>query len=409
MATAVWVLERLREAGFQALLAGGCVRDMLLGEPSADYDVATDATPQDVRKLFRRVLLVGAKFGVAMVMRGKCKVEVTTFRSEADYSDHRRPDSVEYSSPQADALRRDFTINGMFYDPLADKVIDYVGGREDLQHRVVRTIGCPDERFGEDYLRMLRAVRFAVRLGFRIDDATREAIRRHAPKITSISGERVHEELCKMFDRDSAAGALALMGELRLAEAIVPQLFAPPQRWSAGLERVDALAGERDATLIFAAWMLDMPARSIRRICRRWGASNDFRDALCFLAERRDGWRDAAEAPLCGFKRLMASEEFHRLLKIWRVEEQRRTGADEQARRIEARAAGIPPEQVNPPPLLTGDDLKSMGLAQGRRLGKILAAVRDAQLNEEVETPKQAQALARRLIDRAAQAGGGSP
>ncbi|HOF19074.1 MAG TPA: CCA tRNA nucleotidyltransferase, partial [Phycisphaerae bacterium] len=157
-ATATWVVRRLREAGFQALFAGGCVRDMLLGIRCNDYDVATDAVPDQVRALFGRVLLVGAKFGVAMVLHRGRKVEVTTFRSDLSYSDGRRPDGVRFSTPEEDARRRDFTINGMFYDPLDGRVIDFVGGRDDLRRRVLRTIGRADERFAEDYLRMLRAV-----------------------------------------------------------------------------------------------------------------------------------------------------------------------------------------------------------------------------------------------------------
>jgi len=206
--TALWVLRRLRSAGFQALLAGGCVRDMLLGVRSVDYDVATDATPRQVKRLFRHVLLVGAKFGVAMVIHRGRKVEVTTFRSDLSYSDGRRPDAVRFSTARQDAQRRDFTMNGMFYDPVADEVVDYVGGRKDLKAGIVRTIGRPDKRFAEDYLRMLRAVRFAVGLGFRIDPATAAAVRKHARGISAISGERIFDELNKMLSRDSAGEAL---------------------------------------------------------------------------------------------------------------------------------------------------------------------------------------------------------
>ncbi|MDP7289483.1 MAG: CCA tRNA nucleotidyltransferase, partial [Phycisphaerae bacterium] len=169
------MLNRLRQAGHEALLAGGCVRDMLLGRPCADYDIATSAAPDEVRGLFRRVLMIGAKFGVVMVIHDNRQIEVATFRSDLSYSDGRRPDGVRFTTARQDAERRDFTINGMFYDPLANEVLDYVGGQEDLKQKIIRTIGSPDRRFAEDYLRMIRAVRFAVRLDFAIDEDTARA------------------------------------------------------------------------------------------------------------------------------------------------------------------------------------------------------------------------------------------
>ena len=213
---ALWVVRVLRGAGHEALFAGGCVRDMLLGRRSTDYDVATSATPEQVRGLFRRVLLVGAQFGVAMVIVRRRRVEVTTFRSEGAYSDGRRPNSVTFTSARQDALRRDFTINGMFFDPVARQVIDYVGGQKDLKLGVIRTIGPAEDRFGEDYLRMVRAVRFAARFEFEIQPATAQAIVHHAPQIVGISGERVFDELSKMLSRPSAPEALLRLEELGL-------------------------------------------------------------------------------------------------------------------------------------------------------------------------------------------------
>jgi len=194
-ATGMWVIRKLRAAGFGALFAGGCVRDMLMNARPADYDITTNATPQQVAKIFSRVVMVGAKFGVAIVMRQSRQVEVATFRSDLSYSDGRRPDAVKFSTPREDALRRDFTINGIFYDPIAREVIDYVGGRKDITARVIRTIGDPERRFAEDYLRMLRAVRFSVRLGFEITPPTISAVRKYAKKISNISGERICDEI----------------------------------------------------------------------------------------------------------------------------------------------------------------------------------------------------------------------
>ena len=193
--TAIRVIKQLHRNGFQALMAGGCVRDMLLGRRAKDYDIATEAPPKDVIKLFRRTLKIGAKFGVVVVMIDDQQVEVATFRTETGYADGRHPGSVEFSNAAEDASRRDFTINGMFYDPLQKEVIDYVDGQADLKAGIVRTIGKPSERFGEDYLRMLRAIRFSTALDFAIEEKTYNAIRRRAGDITKISGERIAMEL----------------------------------------------------------------------------------------------------------------------------------------------------------------------------------------------------------------------
>jgi len=397
--TALWVMRRLREAGFEALLAGGCVRDMLLGRRSNDYDIATDATPQQVSRLFRRVLLIGAKFGVAMVVHKGRTVEVTTFRSDLSYSDGRRPDAVRFSTAREDALRRDFTINGMFYDPVAREVIDYVGGRTDLDRGLVRTIGRPDERFSEDYLRMIRAVRFAVRLGFRIAPATRQAVARHAAKIASISGERICDELSKMLAAPSAGEAVTLLGKLSLAAAILPELV-DAGLWASAVQRVHAVARRHDLTLAMGALLMDLPPAAIRKRLRAWGASNDLRDSLCFLAANRDAWREAVEMPLCDFKRLVAAPDFPHLRTLWRIREEAETGRRTHARRITRRIGSIDPAQIAPDPLLTGDDLRKMGMREGPALGTVLHTVYNAQLNEEISTRRDARSLAERMMDR---------
>ncbi|UCG56267.1 MAG: CCA tRNA nucleotidyltransferase, partial [Phycisphaerales bacterium] len=223
---AIQIVKQLKRNGFQALLAGGCVRDMLLGRRAKDYDVATDARPEDVMRLFRRTLKVGAKFGVVIVLIESRQVEVATFRSESGYTDGRHPDKVQFGGAAEDASRRDFTINGMFYDPAQNEVIDYVDGQADLKNKIVRTIGRPQERFGEDYLRMLRAVRFSTQLGFVIEPATWSAVCSNAARITGISGERIALELEGILvDPNRAAGATMLI-ESGLAEAIFPGLAA---------------------------------------------------------------------------------------------------------------------------------------------------------------------------------------
>jgi poly(A) polymerase len=396
--TALWVVRRLRRAGHQAFFAGGCVRDMLLGRPTEDYDVATDATPQEVKALFPQVLLVGAKFGVAMVLRDHRKVEVATFRSDLAYVDGRRPEGVRFATAREDALRRDFTINGMFYDPLAREVIDYVGGRLDLERRAIRTIGEPGDRFAEDYLRMLRAVRFAVALGFELDARAADAIRREAPSIERISGERVFEELWKMLKRPSAADAMKTLADVGLAGHVLPELLTDAGLWDRALRRVEAVARRKDPALTLAALALDWPAPAIAAFVRRGGQSNELAGTLAWLAARRDDWRSAGEMDLAGFKRLIANPAFASLRRLWEVEERLETGAVRATARVLRRARFIPPEKIAPPPLITGRDLKTMGLAQGRRLGEVLRRLYEAQLNEEIATADEGMAMAKTLI-----------
>ena len=399
--TALNVLRRLRDAGYQAMFAGGCVRDMLLNRPWFDYDIATDASPYQVKQLFRHVLLVGAKFGVAMVIEQGKKVEVTTFRSDLSYTDGRRPDGVTFATPREDALRRDFTINGMFYDPLREQVIDYVGGQEDLRAGVIRTIGSPQQRFDEDYLRMLRAVRFAVRLEFQIDPATAAAIVDHAPKIISISGERIFDELSKMLSLPSAPQAMELLHQLNLLQQILPELMWRDDSWMPALARVRAVARKQDFVLTLGALMAKIPAASIPLVLRRWGASNSLCDATTWISQHFGDWPTAADLPLAEFKRLMAKRHFSQLRHLWAVEERRKTGWLDQTRRIAVRVKSIPRGKVSPKPLLSGKDLLAMGLPEGERLGGIFKAVYDAQLNEEISTAQQAVELANRLIGSA--------
>jgi tRNA nucleotidyltransferase/poly(A) polymerase len=396
--TALWILKRLRAAGHEALLAGGCVRDMLLGRRCSDYDLATSAAPDEVRRLFKRVLMIGAKFGVVMVIHNHRQIEVATFRSDLSYTDGRRPDGVRFTTARQDARRRDFTVNGMFYDPIADEVIDYVGGQEDLKRRIIRTIGSPDRRFAEDYLRMIRAVRFAVRLDFAIDKTTVRAIGKHAGKISTISGERICDELAKMLSGRSAGLAVEILEQVGLAPAVLGELFEAKGRWERSVRRVHAVSARRDVVLAIGALLGELAPSVISRIIRRWGASNELKNALRWLAENMGQWRDAADMQLCNFKRLMANKHFGRMLILWRFEERAAEGHNKLCRRIAARAKSIPPHQIAPRPMVTGSDLMAMGLSEGVRLGQIASELHDAQLNEEFASRRQALAAARKLI-----------
>ena len=395
---AVWVIRHLRDAGHEALLAGGCVRDMLLGIRPIDYDVATSATPMQVKALFRRVRMIGAKFGVAMVIRRGRPVEVATFRNDLSYTDGRRPDAVEFTSAREDAQRRDFTINGMFYDPLEPKLVDYVGGKKDLKARTVRAIGDADKRFAEDYLRMLRAVRFANRLGFTIEAKTAAAIRLRADHIARISGERIRDEFEKMLVHPSAAAAVAQMKGLCLLPEILPELFADADRYAAALRRIEAVAAQGDLMLALGALLGGLTKGEIGRIARRWGGSNDCRDGVQWMAAHLGHWPDAADLPLCDFKRLMAPKHFGRLRTLWRADELAATGARTQSRRIARRAAAIPHSRISPRPFVTGDDLIQMGVSEGLIVGRALKAVYDAQLNEELRDRRSALAMAKELV-----------
>ena len=398
--TALWVLRRLRQAGHEALFAGGCVRDMLLGTDSADYDIATSATPKEVDALFRRVLLVGAKFGVAVVLHHTRAVEVATFRSDLSYSDGRRPDGVRFTTARADAERRDFTINGMFYDPLSEEVIDYVGGRQDLERRVIRTIGDPNERFAEDYLRMLRAVRFAMRLDFRIDPRTAHAIAERAGNIAAISGERVCDELNKMLSVPSAAGAMEALADLGLAQVILADLFADDDLWPRAVARVRGVAAGQDVMLTLGALLCELPLKAIRRLMRHWGASNERQDAMCFFARHAGVWPEAHAMPLCDFKRLLADPHFARLARLWALQEHLDTDETSLSQAARDRADGIDADEVSPPPFVTGGDLCAIGMEPGPAFGKMLRTLYDAQLNEEITTRPDALTRAIELADK---------
>ena len=261
-----------------------------------------------------------------------------------------------------------------------------------------RVFGSPDRRFAEDYLRMIRAVRFAVRLDFAIDTATIRAIGKHAGKISTISGERICDELAKMLSGRSAGLAVEILEQVGLAPAILGELFEAEGRWGRSVRRVHAVSARRDVVLATGALLGELAPNVISRIIRRWGASNELRNALRWLAENMGRWRDAADMQLCNFKRLMANKHFGRMLILWRLEERAAEGHNKLCRRIAARAKSIPSDQVAPKPMVTGSDLMAKGLSEGVRLGRIVSDLYDAQLNEEFTSRRQALSTAGKLI-----------
>jgi len=434
------IVRRLAEAGHLALLAGGCVRDMLLGRQPQDYDIATSATPDRVEALFDDTRSVGKQFGVCLVILEGRSYEVATFRREWGYSDRRRPDGVSFCGPEQDAQRRDFTINGMFFDLLNERVLDFVGGRADLERGLVRAIGDPLERFSEDYLRLLRAVRFAARFGFAIEERTRQAIRALADRaaVGPISAERVQQELrIILTDRDPAR-ALRLMHELRMLFVLFPELKdtvgceQPPNYHPEGdvfvhsILTVEKLGPHPEFELALAALLHDVgkPAASrqagpmrfpeharigeriARRVCERLRLSKESTERVCWLVTRHLYFKDARRMKDSTLKRMFAEPGFWQLAELHRADALASWGNLDDYHYVLERHRNMPPEQVEPPPLINGHDLKAMGYEPGPLFRAVLAQVREAQLNGRISTRGEARELARKIAERLSGRGG---
>lgn len=394
------IVTILRDHGHHALFAGGCVRDILLGTAPKDFDVATDAPPDRVANLFHSTKLVGVQFGVVIVRLGGCETEVATFRSDGDYQDGRRPESVQFASAEQDALRRDFTINGMFLDPVANQVIDYVEGRKDLNARVVRCIGDPHRRFTEDHLRMLRAVRFAARLGFTIADDTFGAIQQNVVTIARISPERIRMELELILAHPSRSTGWRLIVESRLLNhlsAAVSWSNDDATRIGAILARLPDHAPLPSSV---AAMLIQMQPKHAADACRVMRFSNQMSAAVQAILEWTRRLIAANELELADLKILRASPNYEaaRLLSSAVID------ADNQPRRaleltIQA-ADAIESDRIAPPPLIRGEDLMTLGVSPGPRIGDILERVYRAQLNEAVVDRNSAMNLARELAAR---------
>jgi len=427
------VIRRLRQAGHEAVLAGGCVRDLLLGRPPKDYDVATSARPDEVLALYPRALTVGAAFGVVVVVAGTVQVEVAAFRAEDGYADGRRPDAVRFTDAREDARRRDFTINAMFLDPADGKVTDYVGGRADLEARIIRAVGDPRGRFAEDHLRMLRAVRFAAELGFAIEPATAEAVRELAPRTASVSGERVREELARILTAPPAGRrrGLELASELGLLAVLLPEVEAlkgepqPPAVHPEGdvfQHTLLCLEHLREPTfeLALASLLHDVGKPSTARmrdgrvtfylhqrvgedaaraVCGRLRMSTSQRRRVTWLVARHMMLMNFDQMREATLKRLFAEEGFEELAELWRADCLASGGSAEGYEALMARYRALSVEEVRPAPLVTGHDLIALGLAPGPRFADILRRVYDAQLEGRAGTKEEALALARRIAD----------
>ena len=430
---ALQVSRRLREQGFQALFVGGCVRDLVLGREPADFDVATDATPDQVLALFPNSLAVGAQFGVVVVVDGEHRVEVATFRSDVGYSDGRHPDRVAYArSAQEDVQRRDFTINGLLMNPESGEILDYVGGRADLKTCLIRAIGEPSRRFAEDKLRMLRAVRFAARFGYAIEAGTFAAIHDHAAEVPRISAERMREELTKLLTEGAARRGFELLDEAGLLEQVLPEVSRmkgveqPPQFhpegdvWIHTRMMLEMLPAGCSPTLAWGALFHDVGkpptfvpesvtgsrirfdghvevgARMAEEICRRLRFSNEDTDQVVALVSNHLRFKDVPQMRPATLKRFVRLPRFAEHLELHRLDclsSHRNLGTHDFVRRF---LEETPEEQVRPARLITGDDLLELGLTPGPRFAEILKAVEDAQLDSQLTSKGEAMEWVRR-------------
>jgi len=441
------ILETLERHGHSAYLVGGCVRDLLLGREPADYDIATDATPTEVMEIFPDSYDVGAQFGVILVPapQGRSKerkdkivvtapshdmVEVATFRSDVGYSDGRHPDQVRFSrSPREDVERRDFTINGLLLDPRTNEVLDFIDGRNDLRARVIRTIGKPAERFREDKLRMLRAVRFAARFQFNIETGTLQAIQRLASEIHQVSRERVRDELTKMLTEGRARSAFLRLDQTGLLHQVLPEIAAmkgveqspkfhpegdvfvhtlllldklpfpcpPTLAWGALLHDVGKPPTfRRAADRIRFDEHVEVGVRMAEEICRRLRFSNHDTEQILALVANHMRFADVARMKDSTFKKFVRMAHFDEHLELHRLDCQASHGDLKLYQFTKDKVSSMPPEAIRPAPLITGEDLIAAGHKPGPRFKEILAAVEDAQLEGRLETKAQAM----ELVDR---------
>lgn len=427
------IVQRLQQAGHTAFWVGGCVRDFLLGRQAHDFDVATSARPSEVEALFSRTLPVGRQFGVVIVVEAGHEIQVATFRAEADYTDGRHPDTVIFADAQADASRRDFTVNGLFYDPMGERLHDWVGGEADLRARVLRTIGAPEDRFAEDHLRLLRAVRFAAQLDFQIEPSTFAAIRAHAPKIRGISVERIREELVKLFRPPHAARGLDLLRESGLLAEVLPEIAATlhceqsPEHHPEGdvFEHIrlmlSFLPSDAAASLPWAVLLHDVakPVTATREpgmggthfyghehagtvmaveLMERLRFPGRQIDEVAVCVKNHMRFKDVFQMRKATLRRMLMSPTFALELELFRLD---CLGSHHSLEihdwlREESRKLGETPAIL--PRLITGADLRELGMPPGPAMGRMLEEIREMQLQDELKTPDEARSWARRQL-----------
>jgi poly(A) polymerase len=435
--TATEIVRRLQAAGFEAFWVGGCVRDFLLGRDPQDYDIATNARPEQTEALFTKTVPVGRQFGVLLIVEGGHEFQIATFRAESDYQDGRRPENVRFSDAPEDAIRRDFTVNGLFFDPIADQLHDWVGGEADLRAKIIRTIGSPEDRFGEDHLRMLRAIRFAKQLGFEIEARTFDAVRQHAEKICVVSAERIRDELIKLFAPPNAARGLTLLHESGLMPHVFPELvptlaceqspdFHPegtvfnhlrlmldhlpkplPNESLPWAVLLHDIAKPQTATrgedgLIHFYGHEKVGAEMAEGILTRLRFPRKQTDEIVAAVRHHMQFKDAPHMRKATLRRMLLRETFPLELELHRLDclgSHRRLDIYDFLKQEQAHLHDQP--QLLPP-LLTGRDLMHLGVAPGPQLGQLLHELRDKQLAEEIRTAEEARAwIGARLNDAA--------
>jgi len=433
------IVAQLQRAGHIAYFAGGSVRDQLLGVEAKDYDIATDARPEEVQKLFPRVTdLTGKCFGVVRVMVKEESYEVATFRQDGLYKDGRHPESVSFATAEEDAQRRDFTVNGLFYDPVAEKLIDYVGGEADLRAGIIRAIGNPVDRFTEDHLRLLRAVRFATRLYFKIEPKTWEAICALASKIKSVSAERIRDELNKIFTADKPELGLDLLDQSGLLSEVLPDIAAlhgveqPPQFHPEGdvFKHVRLMLSKIEhPNLDLALGVLyhdvgkkptsktdengrirfneheSVGAEMTEQIMTGLRYDNKTIQTVRELVQHHMQFKDVPHMRPSTLKRMMARPTFSLELELHRIDCASSHGDLKHYDFLKQQLETMSAEEISPPLLITGKDLLAMGLPPGRTIGRIIDAVQVAQLDGTVQTQAEALALARRLANSGGETG----
>lgn len=433
-ATATEIVRRLHKAGFEAFWVGGCVRDFLLGREPGDYDIVTSALPDQIEGLFKHTIAVGRKFGVIVVVENNHQFQVATFRAEADYRDGRHPEHVTFGNARADAERRDFTVNGLFFDPVKKELHDWVGGEKDLRAKIIRTIGSPGERFAEDHLRLLRAVRFATQLGFEIEPETFRAVRANAEKIKLISAERVRDELLKLFAPAShAARGLELLRESGLLQHVLPEVAATidcqqsPDYHPEGsvfnhlVLMLNKMPPEADPLLPWAILMHDIakPVTASRDDAtgsihfyehERIGAemAEKLLDRLRFPRKHIDTvvqavrchmqFKDAMRMRKSTLRRLLLRPTFPLELQLHRVDCVGSHGRLDVYDFLVEQAKELENKPEIRPPLLKGGDLMKMGMQAGPAMGALLDEIREKQLQDELKTPAEARAWAKEQL-----------
>jgi poly(A) polymerase len=435
------ICDVLRGAGYQAYLVGGCVRDIVLGRVAKDFDVATDATPDLVQELFPGSVSVGAVYGVILVVDSEsgAKVEVATFRTDLGYSDGRRPDAVAFGkTAEEDVRRRDFTINGLLMDPRDGRVLDFVGGQADLNAGIVRAIGDPGERFREDKLRMLRAVRFAARFAYRIEDATFAAARQHAGEVSTVSAERIRDELTRILTEGGARRGFELLEQSCLLEQVLPEaarmrgIEQPPEFhpegdvWTHTLLLLEQLPAGASATLAWGALLHDVGkpptfappratgerirfdghvevgTRMAEEIAQRLRFSGEEAERVTALVAQHLRFKDVFEMRPATLKRFVRQPNFQEHLELHRMDCLASHGNLDAYEFVRKFVEETPAEVVRPPRLVTGDDLKRLGLAPGPAYRQILEEAEEAQLEGRMATREQALEFLRGRLEGAA-------